>query len=501
MTSWEALLPTAIWVLPLMLGAISAALPAHRARAVKRLNAAGSAVNLGLILLLLARFVTLHGRQPLTSLEPAFYRVRVWLPPLNIHYATGVDALSLMMMVLTGIVILAGVWASWSLQDRVREFFVLVNLLVSGVYGVFVSFDLFTLFFFYEVAVLPMYLLIGVWGAGRKEYSAMKLTLMLVTASALIFGGILGLYFESGLRSFLIPELAGATFAPAFQRWAFPALFLGFGVLGALFPFHSWSPDGHAAAPTAVSMLHAGVLMKLGGYGCLRVAMLLLPEGAREWMPAFLVLATVNVVYGACVALRQTDLKYITAYSSVSHCGLVLLGLACLTEVGLLGAALQMISHGLLTALFFCLIGMIYGRTHTRDIRAMGGLMRIMPFLGVAFVIAGFASLGLPGLSGFVAEITIFIGGFANPQPLVRACVVLAILSITVTAVYVIRAANRMLNGPLPAAFQGLSDATLLEKTPILLLLAALFGMGLFPGWIMRLLEYSLQPLVQQIMR
>ncbi len=501
MMSWESILPSVIWLLPLLLCAATAALPAHRTLAVKRLNTAGSVLNLGLILLLLGRFIAVHGSEPLPGGLPAFYLDRVWLAPLNIHYATGVDALSLLMMLLTGIVIFAGMLASWNLQDRVREFFILINLLVSGVYGVFVSFDLFTLFFFYEVAVLPMYLLIGVWGAGRKEYSAMKLTLMLVAASALIFGGVLGLYFESGLRSYLIPELATATLDPAFQRWAFPALFLGFGVLGALFPFHTWSPDGHAAAPTAVSMLHAGVLMKLGGYGCLRVAMYLLPEGCREWMPFFLVLATVNVVYGAFVAIRQTDLKYITAYSSVSHCGLVLFGLACMTYVGIKGAALQMISHGLLTALFFCLIGMIYGRTHTRDIREMGGLMKVVPFLGVAFVIAGFAGLGLPGLSGFVAEITIFFGGFDSAQPFVRACVTLAVLSITVTAVYVIRAANRMLNGPLDASFHSLRDATPLEKVPVLLLLICLFGMGILPGWIMRLLDGSLQPLFQQIMR
>jgi NADH-quinone oxidoreductase subunit M len=268
-----------------------------------------------------------------------------------------------------------------------------------------------------------------------------------------------------------------------------------------MFPFHTWSPDGHASAPTAVSMLHAGVLMKLGGYGCLRVAMFLLPEGAREWMPVLLALVTVNVVVGAFIAIRQTDLKYITAYSSVSHCGLVLFGLLVLTPVGLKGACLQMLSHGLLTALFFCLIGLIYGRTHTREVDRMGGLMSVMPFLGVAFVIAGFAGLGLPSLSGFVAEITIFLGAFANPDPLPRVCVVLAVLSITTTAIYVIRAANRMLNGPLPEAYKDLTDASPLERVPVLILLACLFGMGLFPGWMMDLLHHSLEPIVAQLNR
>ncbi len=497
MISLEAILCSFTWVIPTLTAIATLFMPREANLAVKRLNTATCLLNLGVVVFLLARFMT----RPATGAPLAFALNMPWFTALNIHYISGVDALSLLMMLLTAIVALTGTLASWSINTQVREYFILMNILVAGVFGVFISFDLFLLFFFYEVAVLPMYLLIGVWGTGRKDYAAMKLTLMLVAGSALIFGGILALYVESGLATFDLFQLASVRFDPAFQRWAFPVLFVGFGILSALFPFHTWSPDGHASAPTAVSMLHAGVLMKLGGYGCLRVAMFILPEGAREILPWLLIPITINVAYGALVAVRQTDLKYITAYSSVSHLGLVLMGLAVMTYTGLKGSALQMISHGLLTALFFCLIGMIYGRTHTREVGEMGGLMKVMPFLGTAFVIAGFAGLGLPGLSGFAAEVTLFFGAFQNPSPLARVCAVLAILSITTTAVYVLRAANRMLHGPLHPTFAALGDATWIEKTPVIILLICLFGMGIMPGWIADLLDQSLQPVFANLMR
>ncbi|MCI5142284.1 MAG: NADH-quinone oxidoreductase subunit M, partial [Candidatus Electrothrix sp. ATG1] len=420
---------------------------------------------------------------------------------MNIEYNIGVDAISVLMMLLTAIVIFCGVLASWNVKEQAKEFFILLNVLVAGVYGVFVSIDLFTFFLFYEIAVLPMYLLIGLWGTGNKEYSSMKLTLMLVAGSAFILAGILALYFESGLNTFDLQELSQHHFSATFQRWAFPVIFFGFGVLGAIFPFHTWSPDGHASAPTAVSMLHAGVLMKLGGYGCLRVGMYLLPEGAQMWMDFFLILVTINVLYGAFGAIRQTDLKYITAYSSVSHCGLVLFGFTALTFTGIKGGVLQMISHGLMTALFFCLIGMIYGRTHTRTVSEMGGLMKVMPFLSVAYVIVGLAGLGLPGLSGFVAEANVFVGSFANPSTINRVCTVLAVLSIVVTAVYVLRAVNGLVNGPIKEHFTTLTDASLLEKVPVTILLICLFGMGILPGWIVELVNNAVHPIYNNLMR
>ena len=248
-------------------------------------------------------------------------------------------------------------------------------------------------------------------------------------------------------------------------------------------------------------MLHAGVLMKLGGYGCLRVGMYLLPEGSQMWMDFFLILVTINVLYGAFGAIRQTDLKYITAYSSVSHCGLVLFGFTAMTFTGIKGGVLQMISHGLMTALFFCLIGMIYGRTHTRTVSEMGGLMKVMPFLSVAYVIVGLAGLGLPGLSGFVAEANVFVGSFSNPHTLNRICTVLAVLSIVVTAVYVLRAVNGLVNGPIKEQFATLTDASLLEKIPVTILLICLFGMGILPGWIVDLVNNAVHPIYNNLMR
>ena len=301
-----------------------------------------------------------------------------WFKPLNIKYAVGVDGISVVMLLLSSIIVFTGTFASWQLKPLTKEYFLWFTLLSTGVFGFFISVDMFTMFMFYEVALIPMYLLIGVWGSGNKEYAAMKLTLMLMGGSALLILGILGIYFFSGADTMIVTEIAAKHNIPVnIQKIFFPFIFIGFGVLGALFPFHTWSPDGHASAPTAVSMLHAGVLMKLGGYGCFRVAMYLLPDAAQQLGWIFLILTTISVVYGALSACVQTDLKYINAYSSVSHCGLVLFALLMMTRTSCTGAILQMLSHGLMTALFFALIGMIYGRAHTRDVRYLGGLMKI----------------------------------------------------------------------------------------------------------------------------
>lgn len=443
-------------------------------------------------------FLYIGERDAGNSAEMLFTESYAWYAPLNISYAIGVDGISVAMLLLSAVIVFTGTFASWKLQPLTKEYFLWFTLLTIGVFGFFITVDMFTMFMFYEVALIPMYLLIGVWGSGRKEYAAMKLTLMLMGGSALLLIGILGIYFGSGATTMNILEIAQLNNIPFQQQciW-FPLTFLGFGILGALFPFHTWSPDGHASAPTAVSMLHAGVLMKLGGYGCFRIAMFLMPEGAKELSWIFLILTTISVVYGAFAACVQTDLKYINAYSSVSHCGLVLFAILMMNTTASTGAILQMLSHGLMTALFFALIGMIYSRTHTRDIRELSGLMKIMPFLSVGYVIAGLANLGLPGLSGFVAEMTIFNGAFMNDDTFHRTVTIIACCSIVITAVYILRVVGRILYGTTTNEHHlKLTDATWDERVAVICLIVAVAGMGIAPLWISDMIRQSVIPIL-----
>jgi len=436
--------------------------------------------------------------------EMVFQKSYQWFESINIQYNVGVDGISVVMILLTGIIIFTGIFASWKVEYLSKEFFISLIVLSTGVFGFFISLDLFTMFLFYEVAVLPMYLLIGIWGTGNKEYSAMKLTLMLMGGSAFLLVGLIGIYMNSAPEgqalTYNILEIAKHNIPIEAQRFFFPLTFIGFGVLGALFPFHTWSPDGHASAPTAVSMLHAGVLMKLGGYGALRVAMYLMPEAANEMSWIFIILTGISVIYGALGAVVQTDLKYINAYSSVSHCGLVLFAVLMINKTSFNGAILQMLSHGLMTAMFFALIGMIYGRAGTRDIKKLGGLMKVMPFLAVMYVIAGMASLGLPGLSGFVAEMTIFVGAFQHSDIFHRVATIIAVSSIVVTAVYILRVVGKILFGPIiNDEHKKLTDAVWHEKLPLVVLLIAIAGMGIAPLWVSDLIMESLDPIVNKL--
>ncbi len=428
-----------------------------------------------------------------------------WFETYNIHYAIGVDGISVLMIVLTATVVLAGVFISWMIDDMPKEFFITLVVLASGVYGFFISLDLFTMFVFYEIAVIPMYLLIGIWGSGPREYAAMKLTLMLMGASALLLVGILGIYFNSnadgGALTFNILEIAKVHIPLEAQKLFFPLAFIGFGTIGALFPFHTWSPDGHASAPTAVSMLHAGVLMKLGGYGIFRVVMYLLPEGAAHWSNFFIVLSVIGVVYGALAAIKQTDLKYINAYSSVSHLGMVIFALLMLNKTAWTGAILQSLSHGFMTALFFALIGMIYGRTHTRMAPQMGGLLKVIPFISMIYVVAGLASLGLPGMSGFVAEMNIFAGAFQHTDTFHRVMSLLVVSAIVVTAVYILRVVGMMLMGPIRnEEYKTLPTVTWFERTGIYLLMIPVVGIGIAPLWLSNMIQDSILPFIERLL-
>ncbi|MBE3040192.1 MAG: NADH-quinone oxidoreductase subunit M [Chloroflexi bacterium] len=414
-----------------------------------------------------------------------------WMPMLGISLHFGVDGLSVPLVLLTGIVMVTGVMISWGIDDRPREFFAFLFILASGVFGVFASLDLFMLFFFYEIAVFPMFLLIVIWGwIKTREYAAMKLTLYLFIGSLISLIGALAMYWTSGLHTFNMLDLEHAAFSLSFQKIWFPFVFLGFAILGGIFPFHNWSPDGHVAAPTAVSMFHAGVLMKLGAFAALRVGIMLLPEGAKFWSPLIMGLALVNIVYGAFIASVQTDFKYVIGFSSVSHMGLVMMGFATLKPEGLIGAGVQMFSHGVMTALFFAAVGMVYDRAHTRDIPKLGGMIKPLPLVGIGVIIGSLVSMGMPGFSGFVAEFPIFIGIWKTQWVVA----VIAAISIVVTASYVLLVVRRVFFGKMPEEFEEhIKPINTLDKIALVFLMALMVGIGLFPALIVPWVQSGVQ--------
>jgi len=428
-----------------------------------------------------------------------FVEQYAWLPKLGISYHVGIDGMSAPLILLTGVVMFTGVLISWGIDDRPREFFAFLFILATGVFGVFVSLDLFLLFFFYEIAVFPMYLLISIWGWKQtREYAAMKLTLYLFIGSVVSLVGALAMYFQAGLNTgiytfdMLVMEKAG--FALGFQQLWFPFVFLGFAVLGGIFPFHNWSPDGHVAAPTAVSMFHAGVLMKLGAFAALRVGVMLLPEGAKTHMWWIILLALVNVVYGAFIASVQNDFKYVIGFSSVSHMGLVMMGFATLNREGLMGAGIQMFSHGVMTALFFAVVGMVYDQAHTRDIPKLGGFILKMPWVAIAFTIGGLVSMGMPGFSGFIAEFPIFMGVWKT-QPWIA---LVAAISIVVTASYMIRVIRRVFFGNMTEEFEKhVHDVTILDKVALGFLSVILVVLGVYPSMMVPVVESGVQHILR----
>ena len=453
---------------------------------------------------------------------------RSWIPQLGINYHLAADGVSLVLVLLTGLAAVTGILFSWNIDHRTKEFFAFYLALIGGVYGVFISFDLFLLFVFYEIAIIPKYFIIAIWGSTRREYGAMKLALYSFVGSAMVLVGLIAAYVVSGAKTFSLLELANYPFPESFQMWAFPLVFVGFAILAGLWPFHTWAPTGHVAAPTAASMLLAGVVMKLGAYGCLRVAMTLFPLGMdpwaapvlglSSWREVFALLAVIGIVYGAMVALVQKDFKFVIGYSSVSHMGFVLLGLMTLNLTGLSGAVLQMFSHGVIAGLLFAVVGrMVYDRTHTRDFNELEpmNLSRMLPFAAVIFTLASVASMGLPGFSGFVAELQVLVGSWqAFPGMTIAAGV-----GILIGVGYTLRALQKAFFGepvgttstpvlrslgeggsspskttlnPQPSTLN-LGHITLPEKIGALMLIAATLAIGLYPRLLLDLIIPALQ--------
>ncbi len=467
-------------LLPLAVGVILLLLPAHKTALIRGLALTVSIITLGIALILFFAYDTAAaGYQFIERMD--------WLPALGISYHMGVDGIGAAMELMAGLVVFSGVMISWKINDRPREFFAFLLFLASSVFGVFASLNLFQLFFFFELAVFPKYLMIIMWGYPKtREYGGMKLTLYLFLGSMVALVGALAVYFSSGLHTFDLLELEKAGFSIEFQKLWFPFIFIGFGVLGGLFPFHSWAPDGHVAAPTAVSMLLAGVEMKVGAFAALRAGLMLLPDGMRFWAPLIIVLATINVVYGSLIAMIQKDFKYVIGFSSVSHMGLVFIGFATLTPEGLTGAGLQMFSHGIMTALFFAVVGMVYDRAHTRDIGELGGLFKYMPLAMLGFVVSGLVSMGMPGFSGFVAEIPIYMGVWKTYP----AAAIIAAVSIVVTAAYILLVVRRVFFGETPEPIKaGLADISIRDKVVVILLSSVMILIGIFPSLLVPVIQ------------
>lgn len=461
--------------------------PGDEIRPMKWFSAVVALTSTALVLVIMLRFDYTDGPQY------QFINETEWLTQLGIGFDLGVDGIAVAMLSLTAIAFPAAILVGWNVDARSKDYLILLNLLVGGVYGTFVSLDLFFLFFFYEIAVLPMYLLIAYWGSSTtfprfnrlKDYSAMKLVLFLVGGSVLIWVSIIAMFVEADLNSFSLVDFQQVGFDESFQYWVFPLLMIGFGLLGGLWPLHTWSPDGHVSAPTSVSMLHAGVLMKLGAFGLIRVGIQTMPEGAEAWAPLLLGLGAVNVIYGSIAAMSQTDLKYVIGYSSVSHMGYVFLGLATLHTLGVTGAVLQMFSHGIMTALMFTLAGAVYHSSHTRDIGILSGLAKVMPVGAFFFAVAGFASLGLPGFSGFVAELLVFLGLFQT-YPWVG---VLAVIGAGITTIYMLRLLAKVYFGETTQRWESLPDLKLNEKLVAGTLALTLLVVGLAPFYLIDIIR------------
>ncbi len=492
-----------LW-LPMLATLLIISLPANKPRLYR-----GIAVLTGLIVLALSAALTWLGA-PMLATTPAggflFKESLTWIPSLGITYKLGVDGLSLVMMLLTGIISASVLLMSHRVTHREKEFYALTLVAICGSMGTFLTLDLFFFILFYELASIPMFFLVGIWGSDKsgsgrqitRNSAATKLLVYLQAGGGLVLLGLMGTYYAAGLNSFDLEVLRSAQFSTNWQLGLFALLFIGFGIESGLFPFHTWLPDGHSCAPTPLSMLLAGVLLKMGGYGILRFAFDLFPMAAHELMPYFAVLGLINLIYGGLCALRQTDIKVMIAYSSVSHMGMVYLGLACVnspTESGALfgftGAMFQMFSHGIITALLFGVAGTVYEATHARDFRKWGGLAARTPKFAVFFVMAALASLGLPGFTGFPSELSVFLGLYQTDRTL---CII-AIFGLILTTTYLLRSVQFGFFGPLNPQLVDTRDADKTEMVVFSGLALTTLAFGLYPQPLVAIFQTALQNL------
>jgi len=499
-------LPLLILLIPALTVAILFAVPAERSAWVKRISFVSTLTVLVLAAVLAFTFSTTGAPSEVAGTHVYKHVLTVpWVPALGLQLKVGVDGMGVIMVLLTALTIFTGVCVSFSVKERAKEFFINLLALVTGVFGVFVSLDLFFYYFFYELAVIPMFLLIGCWGSTTKtmsrDYASMKLVLMLTTGAVFALVGLLAIYVKAHTFDMVALErfTAAGGLSKGFQLAWFPPVFLGFAVLVPMWPLHSWSPGGHAAAPAAVSMLHAGVLMKIGAYGILRVAVTYMPDAAAVYLPWVGVLCCFNIIYGGLVAMAQRDMKFVVGYSSSSHMGYVLLGISTTNAIGMQGAVLLMFAHGLMTAMAFSLIGFFYEQTHTRMLDDLGGLMKRLPFVGTMFVIMSMASAGLPGFANFVSELLVIVGAW---QQGMYVPAILAVWSIVITAVYLLRTVKSAFLGAMPRRWEKLEDArTPFQRMPFVLLASVLLFFGFWPQPLLSIISQGVDPIVASLER
>lgn len=482
------------WVLlsPVIGGLLLFFIPKERTQALKAVSFAAVAVSLVFAFYAFAKYDTVTAGYQ-------FVDKIAWIPSLGIYYHVGIDGINAVLLLMTAIISFVGVIVSFKVKDRVKEYLIFYLFLIAGCFGVLSALNIFFIYFFYECAVVPVFPLIGIWGSGNKEYATMKLTLYLTLGAVLALVALLALYFMTGLNTFDLPAIEAALaqnpLPVSFQRWAFPLIMAGFGVILTLWPFHTWSPMGYAAAPTSVSMLHAGVLKKLGAYAIIRLGIGLMPEGAAMWMPYVAWICILNIVYCGLVAFTQKDLKYILGYSSCSHMGYILLGLACLNPIGLNGTIFFMFAHGIMASLGFALVGFIYEQTHTRMIQDWGGLGKKMPFVSSLFIMMAMASSGLPGFANFVGEIMILLGAWDQ----YRIPAIAAVLGLVITASYMLKTVRLGFQGPMNPKWDSLHDAQGIQKVPYLILISILLLVGFLPSLLLPMISSGTKPILTRI--